>query len=1220
MKRIILISAILLLFGVPLLAQPVDTAWIRTYNGPGNGDDIAYDLAIDDSGYIYVTGGSWEGAVNTHDYATIKYNQAGNQIWVKSYDGPGNYEDNAKAIAVDDSGNVFVTGISYGSGTNYDYATIKYYPDGDTAWVRRYDGPGNDYDYAFDAAVDDSGNIYVTGVSVGSGSSADYATIKYNPDGDTVWVRRYNGSGNSSDWAHGICVDGSGNVYVTGESYESSLDYTTIKYNPDGDTVWVRGYGSASYADRAYAIAVDLSGNVYVTGTSTGFYEDIVTIRYYPGGDTAWVRRYNGEGNNADEGYAITVDSCGNVYVTGRSYGSGSFFDYITVKYDSTGIKLWDASYNGTGNSVDEAQDIAVDDSLHVYVTGKSYGTDYDYATVKYDPDGNQRWVERYNSGHEPGDEAYGIAVDSYGNVFVSGGGYDYATIKYIQVGGEKTIILKDGSASQDPIGDKTFSVSKVTNNPPVMSETYLGDLTTNGDGRITIPEGWFDPGDWVKVERLVHTEPAAKHISLLPNMYYIKINNASFDTTTGAISYYSFTSDSLQEIIVDHATVMFDLLVSVEWDADQQYLENLRDGFKFISNYLYDVTDGQLYVDSVKIYDAKVNWGAADVRIYASNMEWPHATIYFKNDGTPLRLGGGIFGSGDQRLFFPRIFYYNSHDGNRNLTYDLYPYDWTIAQTSYDHDNSGTLEYPDEYKAYPPSRTLAHEFGHYGIGFRDEYIDENGNRVLDDFDFGMMDDQLGVDVEQNSEMSSLLQYDDDAHKVTAQWVTRGDRSCWDYFEWNYQDTYDGIYVPIKKPSTQMFGGPNDDLLALNYDVSSYLASAIIDSNRSAYELIVISTDELGSPVGNSNVLIYKDNHTWFIDQGNTADSGGIRCLGVNDEDIIRIYRDTLYLELEVSVLYPSRFGDRFRTSADGDTIEAVLRTVKGHYLMLNRGWFDDENSFGYDLRTNVSFSQDPDLEFYTPYGQMFEYEFSPVSNGYQVTVTDSLSSNGIFSVIAVDDSGYVFFVNNGYTVTRFSDSLFIPDIYAHQGALNLHLDELNTSFQKIAILSSDFPPLLNGLDSLAEQGGGVHSISAYPDISSLSGEDNYAVIRYADTDLKNNPEASLKIFKWSQSSSRWECIGGAVDTIRNEIVVSVQSLGTYAAFTTSVMCGDVNGDGSINLSDPICLANYYFGKPCDINPFASDVNCDTMANLGDALIIANVYFGKPGFELNCCP
>jgi hypothetical protein len=169
-----------------------------------------------------------------------------------------------------------------------DFCTIKYRPNGDTAWLRKYNGPGNDYDCVHAIAVDDSGFIYVTGSSRGTGTSSDYATIKYLPDGDTAWVRRYNGAGNSSDGPLAIAVDGSGNVYVTGWSIGSGTgyDYATVKYLANGDSGWVMTYnGPGNDYDGANAIAVDDSGNVYVTGYSdgNGTNQDYCTIKYVQG-------------------------------------------------------------------------------------------------------------------------------------------------------------------------------------------------------------------------------------------------------------------------------------------------------------------------------------------------------------------------------------------------------------------------------------------------------------------------------------------------------------------------------------------------------------------------------------------------------------------------------------------------------------------------------------------------------------------------------------------------------------------------------------------------------------------------------------------------------------------------------------------------------------------------------------------------------------------------
>jgi hypothetical protein len=212
--------------------------WVAIYNGPGNGRDEAYAIAVDDRGYVYVAGAS-VGFGTYYDYATIKYNFAGETVWVRRYNyngRPGNLSDIATAIAVDKNGNVYVTGQSLGYPTEWDFMTIKYDAAGDTVWVRRYNGPGNEDDEAVALAVDNSGNVYVTGRSKGSGTHFDYLTIKYSPQGDEVWVRRYNGPGNGDDFAYAVAVDDSGYVCVTGYSYSEDgyYDYVTIKYPPAG--------------------------------------------------------------------------------------------------------------------------------------------------------------------------------------------------------------------------------------------------------------------------------------------------------------------------------------------------------------------------------------------------------------------------------------------------------------------------------------------------------------------------------------------------------------------------------------------------------------------------------------------------------------------------------------------------------------------------------------------------------------------------------------------------------------------------------------------------------------------------------------------------------------------------------------------------------------------------------------------------------------------------
>ena len=438
----------------PIAPSGVQQEWVALYNG-GFGPDVAGAIAIDGSGNVYVAGSSvGQGTCNLAcvDYATIKYDPSGTQQWAARYNGPASDSDQASAIAVDASGNVYVTGSSIGTTwPDYDYATIKYDSSGQQQWVARYSGPGNDLDFAYAIAVDASGNVYVTGGSFASDTGFDYATIKYDGSGQQQWVARYIGPGNDEDEAVGIAADASGNVYVTGYSAGSGTglyDYATIKYDASGNQLWVARYnGPGNGTDNPNAIAVDASGNVYVTGFSdggpgTGF--DYGTVKYDGSGQQQWVARYNGPANDDDEAYAIVVDASGNVYVTGYSVGSGTQEDYATIKYNASGTEEWVARYDGPANLNDDGRAIAIDASGNAYVTGYSIGlgTGFDYATVKYDSSGQEWWVARYDGSASADDQSYAIAVDALGNVCVTGystvdaktGLTDYTTIKYSQL------------------------------------------------------------------------------------------------------------------------------------------------------------------------------------------------------------------------------------------------------------------------------------------------------------------------------------------------------------------------------------------------------------------------------------------------------------------------------------------------------------------------------------------------------------------------------------------------------------------------------------------------------------------------------------------------------------------------------------------------------------------------------------------------------------------
>jgi hypothetical protein len=408
-------------------AQPGVPLWTNRYNGPG-----AAAMAVDGNDNVVVTGVFYYYDTNSSsyvsDYGTIKFSGAGAPLWTNRYNGPANSYGEPVAVAVGKSGNVVVTGSSVGSGSGWDYVTIEYSDTGVPLWTNRYNGPANSSDYAHGVAVDSSGNVVVVGESVGVNEWAndDYATIKYSATGAPLWTNRYSGPGDPYDGATAVAVDGGGNVIVTGYSESGSgyIDYVTFKYSAAGVPLWTNHYdGPAHDVDQPTAVAVDGSDNVFVSGYSYDDrgYGDYATVKYSPSGEELWARRYDGPLQSEDEVTGIAVDGSGNVIVTGYSDVSHTgAVEYDTIKYSGAGVPLWTNSF-GPGY-INARPAIALDRSGNVFVKGM-------FSTVAYSGAGVPLWTNNWPG---PPGEATALAVDGSGNVFVAGTwGSDCATIKY---------------------------------------------------------------------------------------------------------------------------------------------------------------------------------------------------------------------------------------------------------------------------------------------------------------------------------------------------------------------------------------------------------------------------------------------------------------------------------------------------------------------------------------------------------------------------------------------------------------------------------------------------------------------------------------------------------------------------------------------------------------------------------------------------------------------
>ena len=326
---------------------------------------------------------------------------------------------------VDSKGNSYAVSIKGNASLilPYEMVTCKYDSNGNLLWSAVPEVPAY---HSMALTVDPSGNVYVATQmwDVAGFGGWLLVTIKYNANGQELWRMRsvepdlfspHSGRGPVK-----IALDSQRNIYVatTGTSV-----YAVIKHDNNGNQLWAKNYSPLSFPSpiALRAMSVDASGNVFMSGGNATAY---ITVKFDTNGNLLWENIETGRSGNLVMPTSMVVDLDGNVYVTGISIDLVQG-DYLTVKYDANGNRLWTATYNKGSLFTGDFPKIKVDTDKNVYVTGGIF------ASIKYDANGNLLWAVGQTTssdifpwvGPSLVGWAYGLALDTAGNIYMTGQG-----------------------------------------------------------------------------------------------------------------------------------------------------------------------------------------------------------------------------------------------------------------------------------------------------------------------------------------------------------------------------------------------------------------------------------------------------------------------------------------------------------------------------------------------------------------------------------------------------------------------------------------------------------------------------------------------------------------------------------------------------------------------------------------------------------------------------
>lgn len=338
--------------------------WSKTINGTANEADIAYSIVHTlDGGYavagsMSISNGSW-------DVLVLKLDAAGNQSWVKTFNGTANNSDLAYSIIQTTDGGYAVSGYTY-NGVNTEVLVLKLDASGNQSWAKTFNNTENSNDRANSIVQTIDGGYVLTGYTYNNNNNNndDVLVIKLDSAGNQSWVKTFNGTAvYGGDRAYNIIQTTDGGYGVAGYTYNgSNSDAWIIKLNANGTLSWAKSFSaSANSYDNAYSIVQTTDEGYAVAGytrNSDSDRSDAWVIKLNANGNQSWSKTFNGTGNSIDDPNSIVQTMDGGYAVAGYTGNNSGNVDARVIKLDANGNQSWAKTFNGTANLKDQANSI----------------------------------------------------------------------------------------------------------------------------------------------------------------------------------------------------------------------------------------------------------------------------------------------------------------------------------------------------------------------------------------------------------------------------------------------------------------------------------------------------------------------------------------------------------------------------------------------------------------------------------------------------------------------------------------------------------------------------------------------------------------------------------------------------------------------------------------------------------------------------------------------